>query len=51
MVNLRNRYRYIPVIVQQQSTESTGLEAFKLNKIRPTVAGLADSKYTGRDRG
>lgn len=49
MVNLRNRYRYIPVIVQQQSTESTGLEAFKLNKIRPTVAGLADSKYTGRD--
>lgn len=51
MVNLRNRYRYIPVIVQQQSTESTGLEAFKLNKIRPTVAGLADSKYTGRDGG
>lgn len=49
MVNLRNRYRYIPVVVQQQSTESIGLEAFKLNKIRPTVAGLADSKYTGRD--
>ena len=49
MVILRNRYRYIPVLVQQQSTESTGLEAFKLNKIRPTVSGLADSKYTGRD--
>ena len=49
MVVLRNRYKYIPVIVQQQSTESTGLEAFKLNKIRPTVSGLADSKYTGRD--
>lgn len=49
MVLLRNRYQYIPVIVQQQSTESTGLEAFKLNKIRPTISGLSDSKYTGRD--
>lgn len=49
MVICRNRYNYIPVIVQQQSTETGNLEAFKAGKIRPTMAGLADSKYTGRD--
>ena len=49
MVIFRNRYNYIPVIVQQQSTETGNLEAFKAGKIRPTMAGLADSKYTGRD--
>jgi hypothetical protein len=49
MVILRNRYNYIPVIVQQQSTETQDLEAFKNKKIRPTVAGLGDSKYTARD--
>jgi hypothetical protein len=49
MVVLRNRYHYIPVLIQQQSTETSSLEAFKANKIRPTVAGLSDSKYTARD--
>lgn len=49
MVILRNRYHYIPVLIQQQSTETSSLEAFKANKIRPTVAGLSDSKYTARD--
>lgn len=29
--------------------ETTSLEAFKSNKIRPTVAGLGDSKYTAHD--
>lgn len=48
-VLLRNRYHLIPVIVQQQSTETTSLDAFKSNKIRPTVAGLGDCKYTARD--
>ena len=48
-VILRNRYNYIPAVVQQQSTETTNLEAFRSNKIRPTVAGLADGKYTARD--
>lgn len=46
---LRNKYHYIPVIVQQQSTETTSLDAFKNNKIRPTMAGLSDSKYTAKD--
>lgn len=49
MMIARNHYHYIPVCVQQQSTETTSLEAFKSNKIRPTMAGLSDSKYTAKD--
>lgn len=29
--------------------ETSSLEAFKNNKIRPTTAGLSDSKYTSKD--
>lgn len=49
MVTLRNRYNYTPIVVQQQNIETIGLDAFKANKIRPTLAGLADSKNTGKD--
>lgn len=49
MMIARNNYHYIPVCVHQQSTETTNLEAFKSNKIRPTMAGLSDSKYTAKD--
>lgn len=45
---LRNHYNYIPVIIQQQNAETIGLDAFKNNKIRPTLAGLADSKDPGK---
>lgn len=48
-VLLRNKYKVIPVLVQQQNTETTNLEAFKANKIRPTKDGLKDSKRTGED--
>lgn len=47
--HLRNRYHYSPVIIQQQAFESEGNEAFKLGRVRPSVAGLGDSKYTSRD--
>lgn len=46
---LRNRYHYSPVIIQQQSFEQEGNEAFKIGRVRPSVAGLGDSKYTSRD--
>lgn len=49
MVQLRNKYNYIPVMIQQQSDETQNLDAFKNNKIRPSVSGLADCKYTARD--
>lgn len=46
---LRNRYNYSPVVIQQQSFEQEGNDAFKLGKMKPSVAGLGDSKYTSRD--
>ena len=46
---LRNRYFISPVIIQQQTFEQEGNEAFKLGRVRPSVAGLGDSKYTSRD--
>ena len=46
---LRNRYHYSPIIIQQQAFESEGNEAFKLGRVRPSVAGLGDSKYVSRD--
>ena len=48
-MELRDYYRYIPVNVQQQSIEIMGNEAFKLNRIRPTPAGLSDCKDTRYD--
>lgn len=49
-IRLRNRYGYILCNVQQQNMETTNLEAFKANKIRPTKDGLKDSKKTGEDK-
>lgn len=46
---LRNRYHYSPVVIQQQAFDQEGNEAFKIGKVRPSVAGLGDSKYTSRD--
>lgn len=48
-VLLRNKYDYTIVAVQQQNTETQGLEAYKNNKIRPTATGLEDSKKPGKD--
>ena len=48
-VEIRNKYHYIPVIIQQQSSETQSLDAYKNNKIRPTPAGLADCKDTAKD--
>ncbi len=46
---LRNRYHYSPIVIQQQAFESEGNDAFKLGRIRPSAAGMGDSKYTVRD--
>lgn len=46
---LRNRYGQSPLVIQQQAFEQENNEAFRLNKVRPSVAGLGDSKYTSRD--
>lgn len=49
-VELRNKYFVSPVLIQQQTADRESLDAFKENKLRPTAQGLADSKYTGRDK-
>ena len=46
---LRNRYHYSPVVIQQQAFDQEGNEAFKVGRVRPSVASLGDSKYTSRD--
>lgn len=49
LVKLRNRFGYIPVVVQQQANQQESLENFKYNKLKPSVDGLADNKQTSRD--
>ena len=48
-VELRNRYNFSPIVIQQQSTENESNDSFKLKNIRPSARGLSDSKYVARD--
>lgn len=48
-VYIKNKFKYILILVQQQSVETGGLEARKTNNIRATKAALADNKSTGND--
>ena len=48
-VKLRNDYNFSPVVIQQQAFVGENLDAFKENKLRPTIANLSDSKYPARD--
>ena len=49
MVKLRNKYNYIPVIIQQQASAQESIENLKANKLKPTLNGLGDCKLTQRD--
>jgi hypothetical protein len=49
LIRLRNRYRYIPVIVQQQASAQESVENMKANRLKPTLDGLGDCKLTQRD--
>lgn len=46
---LRNRYNMTSIVIQQQSVESENNDAYKIGKIRPSVASLGDTKYSARD--
>ncbi len=48
MVDLRNKYNFTPVLIQQQSMESESIDAINMKR-RPSQNTLGDSKYTGRD--
>jgi hypothetical protein len=53
-LEMRDRWGYIPTIVQQQSADSSRAQFNYrgdtiIDKIRPDSEGLADNKYTARD--
>ncbi len=48
-VRLRNRYGYIPILVQQQNASGENLEHFKADKMEPSKDGLAESKLSYND--
>jgi hypothetical protein len=49
LIKLRNRFGYIPIVVQQQAAAQESVENKKANKLKPTLDGLGDSKLIGRD--
>lgn len=49
LVKIRNRFKYIPVVIQQQASSQESVENKKYNKLKPTLDGLADNKTTQRD--
>jgi hypothetical protein len=48
LVLLRNKYKYTPVVIQQQAMFEN-IEAFKMDKLKPSIATLADNKAISRD--
>ncbi len=46
---LKNKYKYIPILIQQQASSQESLDNFKHNRTRPTLDGLAENKTTQRD--
>lgn len=49
LIKLRNRFNYIPVVIQQQASSQESIENKKANKLKPTLDGLGDNKKTQRD--
>lgn len=46
---MRERYKQTVISIQQQTFETEGLEAIKMKRMVPSLAGLGDSKYTSQD--
>jgi hypothetical protein len=49
LVRMRNKWGYIPVLIQQQAAAQESVENLKFNKLQPSLEGLGDSKIVGRD--
>lgn len=49
LIKLRNRFNYIPIIIQQQALAGENLEHRKAGSLKPSPANLADNKLTIRD--
>lgn len=48
-VTMRNKWGYIPVLIQQQAASQENIEHAKFDKLRPTLDGLGDNKTTQQD--
>ena len=46
---MRDRWNFIPVMVQQQAASQESVENMKANRLRPTPDGLGISKNTQQD--
>jgi hypothetical protein len=49
LIRLRNKFGYIPVVIQQQASAQESLDNFKAKKLKPSLDGLGDCKLTQRD--
>jgi len=49
LIKLRNKYNYIPVVIQQQAASQESTENIRAELIKPSLNGLADNKLTQRD--
>lgn len=49
LIRLRNKYNYIPIVIQQQASAQESVENMKHNRLKPTLDGLGDCKLTQRD--
>jgi hypothetical protein len=49
LVKLRNKYGYIPVVIQQQAQAQESVENLKAGRLKPSLDGLGDCKLTQRD--
>jgi hypothetical protein len=49
LITLRNKFNYIPVMIQQQASSQESVENMKHGRLKPTLDGLGDCKLTQRD--
>lgn len=49
LIKLRNRFKYIPIVIQQQALAGENLEHKKAGSLKPSAANLGDNKLTIRD--
>jgi len=49
LIKLRNRFNYIPILVQQQALAGENIEHKKMGSLKPSPTNLADNKLTIRD--
>jgi hypothetical protein len=49
LIKLRNKYNYIPIVIQQQASAQESIENKKYDRLKPTLDGLGDCKLTQRD--